>query len=439
MHSPHERLQPDEAYTLSVEGSSDSEGLEISRLTSLKEIRRSFPVPEHFAFGVPLHLEGELLASEYQPLVLLNTDEVRVAKLEIRPSNVELLQRKLNEAKAELVETQRQSANMLAAAHSEHDKELARVQRSNAALVQKLGLESATLRNELAKLRANVEALKAEATHLLKSGLQQVESARSRQHKDSASASSAQASEVQALRDEVRELRDAASAHRAHTSEVQALRNELRAMHQAHEGELRSAESRFLAMEERYRVQESLMRQELRQHQQQVRSSAPAASSRTVFSDYMRANQLRRDCDFLQEAAKDFYARPEFPSTREAFMSALMRLMTTANAAADGGSTGPTSYTGSSLGDDARSTLASAPAPAANVAASLVRSASMSHAMGSSPNGRPSVQESPLKRSASRGSSSLSKLAASPMLRPPGHSSGSLLPQVAPSPSRRLV
>ena len=168
------------------------------------------------------------------------------------------------------------------------------------------------MRNELAKLRANVEALKAEATHLLKSGLQQVESARSRQHKDSASASSAQASEVQALRDEVRELRDAASAHRAHTSEVQALRNELRAMHQAHEGELRSAESRFLAMEERYRVQESLMRQELRQHQQQVRSSAPAASSRTVFSDYMRANQLRRDY-ISSGGCQRLYARPGFP------------------------------------------------------------------------------------------------------------------------------
>ena len=53
-------------------------------------------------------------------------------------------------------------------------------------------------------------------------------------------------------------------------------------------------------------------------------------------------------------------------------MSALMRLMTTANAAADGGSTGPTSYR--LLPWRRRpQTLASAPAPAANVAASLAQ------------------------------------------------------------------
>jgi hypothetical protein len=316
----------EQGYTLSVEGS-DAGGLEISRLTSLREIRRSFPVPDHFAFGVPQYLEGECLASEYQPLVLLNTDEVLVAKLARRPSQVAELQTKVKEAQAQLADERKRSARLIAQARTAHEAELGRMRGRYRGLIERLAAEPARLRNELASLRASVVALQDEAAALIRSGLQQAArqvDASTTQRPPPPAVVSAEASAAQA--------------------EVQSLRSELRALHTAHEAELRIAESRQGALEDRHRQQQQelvqrvkqqqqsihALQQQLHQHQQQAPASAKPSTS--AFSDYMRTSTFIRECDALHHAAKRFYSRPQSPSSRDAFLAALAKLSSSSGA-----------------------------------------------------------------------------------------------------------
>ena len=342
----------DDAFTLSVEGDDGgSGGLEINRLTSLKDIRKSFPVPEHFAFGVPLQLEGELLASEYQPLVLLNTDEVKVAKLMRRPSEKVELERRLQQAHAEVAAMKRkleaavQACELAACARDEAEGKAQGKAAASVASLKQAAATPAVLRAELSSLRRAVEGMRAEASEAIAQGMQQICAASS-----AASASQQRASQ----------------SARSAASEAAELRNAMRAMHQSHEAELRvnsmDQAARVAQLEQRHAQQLQQLQQQVRKLQMELEQADPAGTSMSTspssFAEHMRASQLKRECSSLQSAAREFYTRPTSARSREGFMAALGRIHAMSNAVLEsspaisakcgaGGASGASAYSAS--------------------------------------------------------------------------------------------
>ena len=370
----------DDAFTLSVEGDDGgSGGLEINRLTSLKDIRKSFPVPEHFAFGVPLQLEGELLASEYQPLVLLNTDEVKVAKLMRRPSEKVELERRLQQAHAEVAAMKRkleaavQACELAACARDEAEGKAQGKAAASVASLKQAAATPAVLRAELSSLRRAVEGMRAEASEAIAQGMQQICAASS-----AASASQQRASQ----------------SARSAASEAAELRNAMRAMHQSHEAELRvnsmDQAARVAQLEQRHAQQLQQLQQQVRKLQMELEQADPAGTSMSTspssFAEHMRASQLKRECSSLQSAAREFYTRPTSARSREGFMAALGRIHAMSNAVLEsspaisakcgaGGASGASAYSASAPAMPEpmpAATPEAAPAPAPASAASLL-------------------------------------------------------------------
>jgi len=298
--------------TLSAEGTSCG-GLEIHGLTTLRDVRENFPVPEHFAFGVPSEAEGRQLATDYLPLLLLNTLDTCEGTLVQRPSS---------RARADALESENE-ALVAAVAHERAQREaadqardalVAQLERSsqqrrrNRSELVRLSAEPGRLRAQLSKLRTAVEELRTEAAGQLAEPLLKQIAGFSQQQRQQAEGQQQEG--------------------------LAATRAELIALRTAHEEMTRVKDAQIVELEARQVQQQQAMAQ-LRSQIQRLQTlqqppPAPSMPSR-VFANYVRMSQLKRECDNLQKTGDDLQADASSVAKHVAFNASLSRLTAATN------------------------------------------------------------------------------------------------------------
>lgn len=324
----------DEAYTLSVQDEADGGGIEIFSTTTLQEVRRNFPIPIEFAFGVPPSMEAKLFASSFMPLVLLNSSDTHVATLCKRPSELSALNEQIFQLEHELkrarADANAHSSKYEAAAaalktvEQARDTAVANVARlrRQASLQQdgclrcskhrldELLEEPARLRAELAEVRAAAVAFRTQLASALDSLPAQIRSAQ--------------------LRDQEAQ----AKQHSAHL-ELLAQQHRKRLAHLTDELGTTAEDLGAMTVAQRS-MEESLRRRDKRIAELEVAlaEAQPPPQLPSSFADYaaaMRQSNLKRDLGTVFQLGHALAQQPSSTGAQDRLLTMLAKLSHTVN------------------------------------------------------------------------------------------------------------
>ncbi|KAL1504116.1 hypothetical protein AB1Y20_010526 [Prymnesium parvum] len=283
---------------LSVDGRGDK-GINIDDDTTLASVRKQFPVPAEYVFGVPVAMEDSLLAGDFIPLQLLKVKDMNAGTIYAKPINdnpaVVALKRELDELKRTLqsVESRRQ------AEETESTEAIARFMRERDALARDLSTARAEHEKTRRALRELVPSVRARSAQLKP--------------------------ELDALASLVRGLQ---SVHSEQTNELVAmvvegherarLREDLQSL--TRERDARAAESR--ALDEAIK-RKTVDLAQLEEECRDARAHSPVAPPSVRVQEYA---EVKRGVEELASAAREFVVNPGDAGAQEFFAQALDQL-----------------------------------------------------------------------------------------------------------------